>query len=35
MIYITKAEYFEPVSNDGACYGDLLDFQGVEYEVIE
>lgn len=34
MLYITLDEYNRIISDDGACYGDLLDYQNIEYEVI-
>lgn len=35
MLYITIEEYNKKISADGACYGDLLEFQNIDFEIIE
>jgi len=35
MLYITKQEYNDIISDDGCCYGDYLDYNNIEYEVID
>lgn len=35
MLQITSKEYNEIIGEYGCCYGDLLDYQGIEYEVVD
>ena len=35
MLYLTLTQYNEIISDDGACYGDLLDYQCIDYKVID
>ena len=35
MLYITKEELEQVISDDGMIYADLLDYQNIEYAVVE
>lgn len=35
MIYLTQEEFDAPISDDGMSRGDLLDYQGIDYTIIE